>query len=331
MHWLVLTLYGGLYDLDFGTTALYNLTDLPLTILFTYLFVYRILPLFFQRRYGAFVALALLTVVSALLLKRALTQFVTFPWLYIRSDYTFKFLNGYRMMGHFVELGTTAAIVAGLKHFRELQRSNVKVEALSAEKREAELSFLRAQVHPHFLFNTLNSIYYEVLRKSEAAPDLIIQLSDMLRFTLYECKDAQIPVAKEIALIHNYIALERCRYGERLQVDFAVTGDTACLVPPLICFSLVENAFKHGTSENKGPSHIEIQLVLTPELLRLQVQNPIAVADQADVLGASKGIGLLNITQQLKLLFADRYSLQSTTKENRFTCTLEMPLIPKMP
>lgn len=326
LHWLVLSLYGGLYDLDFGTTVLYNLTDLPLTILVTYLFVYGILPLYFQRRWGAFAASAILVFGVALLLKRILTQFVLYPWLYTDSEFTFTFFNWYKIMGHLVELTTTAGIVAGLKYFRDWQRTKDKVEALSAEKRAAELSFLKAQVHPHFLFNTLNSIYYEVLRKSDAAPDLIIRLCDILRFTLYECKDALIPIDREIELIKSYIALEQCRYGERLTVAFSVTGETVALVPPLVCFSLVENAFKHGTSENKDRSHIAISIGVTTDRLRLEVQNPLAVADQQDVLGASKGIGMQNITRQLDLIFGDRYRLHNAPQGDRFISILEIPL-----
>jgi hypothetical protein len=326
LNWLMLTLSGGLYDLDFGTTALYNLSILPVTILCTYLFVYRILPLYFQQHLWAFVVCAIFAFGSAILLKRLSTQLIQYPLLYGTSDYTFTFFNAYRMMGHFMQLATTAGIVAGLKYFRDWQRTKDKVVALSAEKRAAELSLLKAQVHPHFLFNTLNSIYYEVLRKSPTAPDLIIRLSDILRFTLYECKDACIPLSKEIELIQNYIALEQCRYGDRLTVAMTVQGDPNCQIPPLVCFSLVENAFKHGTANQTGASHIEIQFEIDATRMRLEIRNPIAVPSQADVLGATKGIGLHNITQQLELIFQDQYTLKSTAVGDRFVSRLDIPL-----
>ena len=326
LDWLVLTLYGGLYDASYAKTGLYNLTGLPFVVLLTYLFVYGILPLFFQGRRMAFLVASILAFGGTVLLKRLFLQYVQFPWLYDDNTYTFQFFNWHRVVGHLVELVATAGFVAGLKHYRDWQRSKDKVEALSAEKRATELSFLKAQVHPHFLFNTLNSIYYEVLRKSDAAPDLIIRLCDLLRFTLYQCKDPLIPIAKEVELIENYIALEQCRYGPRLTVAFAVSGDTTALIPPLICFSLIENAFKHGTSENKDGSHITIQLNVADGCLRLKVQNPIATAAQPDVLGASKGIGMQNITQQLQLLFGDRYRLLNAPDGHHFISTLEMPL-----
>ena len=331
LNWLLLTLAAGLYDLDFATTAWYNLSILPVTILCTYTFVYGILPLYFQQRTWAFIIGSVLTFGIAILLKRLSTQLIQFPLLYADSDYTFTFFNAYKMMGHFVQLAATAGIVAGLKYFRDWQRTKDKVEALSAEKRAIELSFLQAQVHPHFLFNTLNSIYYEVLRKSENAPDLIIHLSDILRFTLYECKEPLIPISRELSLIERYIALEKCRFGERLTVSLEVVGDTTQRIPPLVCFSLIENAFKHGTTQHKDASHIHIRLSITPNRLRLIVQNPIAEPPQPDVLGATKGIGMRNITQQLHLLFGSRYSLNAAAADDLFITTLEIPLDQPLP
>jgi two-component system, LytTR family, sensor kinase len=326
LYWLLLSLYGGLYDSSFAKTGLYILTDMPFLIVLTYLFVYGILPLLFQRKWVLFFAASVVAFGGTVVLKRLFLQYVQFPWLYFDSTYTFTFFNWHKLVGHFVELAATSGFVAGLKYYRDWQRTKDKVEALSAEKRAAELSFLKAQVHPHFLFNTLNSIYYEVLRKSDAAPDLIIRLCDLLRFTLYQCKDPLIPISKEVELIENYIALEQCRYGARLTVAFSVTGETTGMIPPLICFSLIENAFKHGTSENKDRSHIAIQLNVSANRLHLEVQNPIAHAAQPDVLGASKGIGMRNITQQLQLLFGDGYTLVNAANGDQFISTLEMPL-----
>jgi two-component system LytT family sensor kinase len=326
MYWLLLTLHGGLYDASFGITGLYTLSDLPMVMAFTYLFVYFILPLFFQQRRLLFLGATVLAFAGTALLKRAFLYYVQFPWLYAGSDYTLTFFNWYKIVGHLVELAATAGFVAGLKHYRDWQRSKDKVAALSEEKRAAELSYLKAQVHPHFLFNTLNTIYYEVLRKSEAAPDLVIRLSDLLRFTLYESQAPLIPVARELKLIEDYIALEQRRYGERLSVDFTVTGSTEGLIPPLLCFSLVENAFKHGTANNKGHSRIVIQFNMAAGRLRMVVQNPITVAEQPDVLGASHGIGMHNLSQQLQLIFGEDQRLHNVAADNTFTSTLEMPL-----
>lgn len=325
-YWFLLSLASGLYDLDYTTIGLYNLSLLPITVPFTYLFVYWILPRFFTEKTFLFILLSLLAFAVALFLKRLSTQYIQYPLLYGDSDYTFTFFNWYRIIGNLMQLAATVGIVAGFKYYRDWRKTKEKVNALQTEKQEAELSFLKAQIHPHFLFNTLNSIYYEVLRKSEEAPNLIIKLSDILRFTLYECNDQFIPAAKEIELIRSYIALEQSRYGDRLTVHLNVEGKTEKLIPPLICFSLVENAFKHGASENKDHSEIEISFMLREYTLKLEVRNPVMETEQADVLGASKGIGLENITRQLTLIFDDHYELRTEKEENRFMSTLEIPL-----
>lgn len=326
LYWLVNSLTIALYDLEFAVVLPYKMGHMPLTILATYVFVYRILPLYFERKWGWLILFTLILFTVVPLLKRLLAGYVLFPMFYANSDWSFTFFNWYRIAGHLVELGTTTGLVAGLKFYRDLHRSKEKVEALSAEKRLAELSFLRAQIHPHFLFNTLNSIYYEVLKKSDNAPDLIIRLSGILRFILYECRDPFIPVFKEIKLIEDYIVLQKSRYGDRLTLDFKVQGETDRQVPPLICFSLIENAFKHGASENKENSLIEMFLEIGEDKLNLEVRNPIAEAAQPDVLGASKGIGLENITKQLSLIFEDRYTLTSTRQDGIFISRLTLPL-----
>ena len=331
LYWLLLAFYGGLYEKDFDVTLLYNLTILPVTIGCSYILVYGLLPLFFRRQYLAFFGLTLLVMVAGVLLKRVSTQFVQFPWLYSGSDYTFIFFNAYRMMGHFIQIISTAGLVAGLHYFRSWQRANKRVEALNAEKRMAELSFLKAQMHPHFLFNTLNSIYYEAVRPGGKAPDLIIRLSEIMRYTLRQGGADWVLMAKEVELIQNYIALEQVRYGERLVVDFQVIGEVVGGVPPLICFSLVENAFKHGTAHQTGRCEIQIRMTVVSGRLLMEIRNPLPGTEPSDVLGASEGIGLRNITRQLDLIFGTEYRLECGPSGNAFLSKLEMPINESMP
>lgn len=325
-YWLLECLAIGLEDQDF-LTATYNASlFVPITIAFSYLYVYLILPLFFSKKYVVFALLTLAYLVTVTIAVRLTTLHIAVPWLYADSGYSFSFFHWVRIVTSLVHQLTMVGIVAGFRHYRKWRRTTDKMNAMKAEKREAELSFLKAQIHPHFLFNTLNSIYYEALRKSNEAPDLIIRLSDILRFTLYECRDPFIPIAQELQLIENYIALETSRYRDRLTVNLLVSGPTEANIPPLICFSLIENAFKHGASENTEHSLINIAFEMDDERLRLEVVNPIAEPDQADVLGASKGIGLENVRRQLGLIFEKGYRLENISRRDRFICTLEMPL-----
>ena len=326
LYGLLLSLAGGLYDLNFSTSLLNRIFSLPLTISFSYLFVYGILPYFFQKQWLLFGHLTILALASTVILKRLSVQYIQYPLLYEDLEYTFTFLNWYRMAGYSVQLTATAGVLAGLHYFRAWRRSRDQIQALDAEKRAAELSFLRAQVHPHFLFNTLNSIYYEALKKSDQAPDLIIKLSGLLRYILYECTSPTIPIEKELELIRNYIALEKSRYADRLTVDLQVEGPLSGSIPPLLCFSLVENAFKHGTSDMVDHSQISISVKIQHGTLVMTVDNPIAEAQQPDTLGASKGIGLENVRRQLDLLFEDTYLLKTKPENGRFLCILRIPV-----
>lgn len=326
LYWLLLAFYGGLYDKDFEVTLLYNLTIVPVTIACTYILVYALLPLYFRRQHIAFLGLSLLVVVAGVLLKRLSTQYVQFPWLYSGSDYTFTFFSAYRITGHFIEIIITAGLVAGMHYFRDWQRTTKRMEALNAEKRAAELSFLKAQMHPHFLFNTLNSIYYESVRPSGNAPDLIIRLAEIMRYTLRQGSEEWIPLRKEVELIRNYMALEQVRYGERLLVNLEVLGELDGGVPPLICFSLVENAFKHGTAQQMGRCEIHIWLKVDDGRMHLEIRNPLPPTEASDVMGASEGIGLRNITRQLDLIFGEGYRLECRPEGNEFLSKLEIPI-----
>lgn len=326
LYWIFISFSAGLYDYDFVTVSLYNLSNLPLTILATYFVIYQLFPLYFNRSRFRFFVYSLLSVLAVLVLRRLTIQYIQFPLLYADSDWTFTFFNWNQIVGHLLHFCATIGIVSGIKFYQDWKRSKEKVEALSAEKREAELNFLKAQIHPHFLFNTLNSIYYEVVKKSDNAPDLIIRLSELLRFSLYECKDEFIPLSKEIQMIEDYIELEKSRYGKRLAVSFHCQGNQERKVPPLICFSLIENAFKHGASEAMDECRIEISCVVEKEKLVLTVKNPTGSRVQEDIFGASKGIGIANITRQLDLIFETKYSLKNELQGSSFVSSLEIPL-----
>lgn len=326
LYWLLMALYGGLYDQDFTTTLLYNLTILPVTAACTYAFVYVLLPWFFSRRYAMSLVGAVVVFAVGIMLKRLSTQYIQYPWLYAGTDYTFEFFNAYRMMGHFIQILTTAGMVGGLHYLRDWQRATRRMEALSAEKRAAELSFLKAQMHPHFLFNTLNSIYYEAIRPGGKSPDLIIRLSEIMRYTLRQGGAEWVPLEKEFELIRNYVALEQVRYGDRLVVRTDVEGVVTGGVPPLICFSLVENAFKHGTAQQLGRCEIHIRLKVDAGRLELEIRNPLPPTEASDVMGASEGIGLRNITRQLDLIFGEAYRLVCGPEGNEFLSKLEIPI-----
>ncbi|MFN0014626.1 MAG: sensor histidine kinase [Saprospiraceae bacterium] len=213
-----------------------------------------------------------------------------------------------------------------LKVIRDWYKKDRMAAALQVEKRDAELQFLRAQIHPHFLFNTLNNLYGLALQQSPNTPDSILRLSGLLDFILYECNAEHIPIRKEIALIRDYIELERLRFGDRLLLEFEHDSPPDSLqIAPLLLLPFVENAFKHGPSATNEPVSIHIRLRTETNRLYFQVENS-KPANQNTRENGSKGIGLRNVEKRLELLCPGRYTLKKINGNDIFFIALQLEL-----
>lgn len=189
-----------------------------------------------------------------------------------------------------------------------------QAKALLIENKKTELAYLRSQMNPHFLFNTLNNIYSLVYQKSDKALPALEKLTAMLRYSLYEGED-NIPLEKEIRSIENFILLEEMRYNYPLNIDFKMDENIANIkIPPFLLLPFVENAFKHG--DMKSP--LKIHLNLSNNQLQFNVQNRIKTK-QKDNVG---GIGLENIKKRLALIYADNYELIINEKDKIFEISL---------
>jgi len=196
-------------------------------------------------------------------------------------------------------------------------------QQLKIEKQAAELNYLRSQTNPHFLFNTLNNIYSLARDKSDLAPKSILRLSKILRFMLYETGGAFITIEQELKIIDDYIALEKLRYDNSLRIDMNHNvKDIKQAIPPLLLISLVENAFKHGVSETRGQTFVDIHLSVNNRLLTFIVKNSSEVTGEEEV---KESIGLSNLRRQLELLYKD-YDLSVIQDISVFTATLRINL-----
>lgn len=204
------------------------------------------------------------------------------------------------------------------QHTKKVERERV---VLIQQNKKSELSFLKSQMNPHFLFNSLNSIYSLVYQKSDNALSAIDKLSGLMRYSLYESKE-NVPIEKELDYINNYVEMQRIRLAGNLSVDFQVTGDPSTVkIPPFILIPFIENAFKHGELNNKEQP-IEITLDIKNEEISLSVINVIS-KKQKDSVG---GIGLVNVQKRLKLLFHENHKLEITRNNGTFKSYLNLKL-----
>lgn len=198
------------------------------------------------------------------------------------------------------------------------QQENQK---LMLEKVEAELKFLKAQIHPHFLFNTLNNLYCLTLEKSEKAPEVVLKLSELLDYMLYECNPKFIALEKELQQVNNFIDLELLRYSDRLKIDIEILGDIQRKkIAPLLLITLFENSFKHGVMNNARNSWIKAVVCAKEDSLEIKICNSRQeiVNDFKNNFNSNNGIGLQNLQNQLRLLYKENHSLEILESENEY-------------
>ncbi|MBR3496070.1 MAG: sensor histidine kinase, partial [Prevotella sp.] len=202
----------------------------------------------------------------------------------------------------------------GIRHFMRIRQIRQQLKDEKAKNTEAELAWLKNQINPHFLFNTLNNISSLTQIDADAAQDAIAQLSDLLRYAMYETNKKMVPIQGEVEFMRNYISLMKLRCNEKTAVSsqFEVLNP-GYEVAPLLFISLIENAFKHGVSSNR-PSTIDISLKQDNGQLVFCCDNTNYPKDDADRSGS--GIGLENTRRRLELMYHDRYEWEQSLEND---------------
>jgi two-component system LytT family sensor kinase len=214
-----------------------------------------------------------------------------------------------------------------LRYFRQVQEKEKQEERLRALAAEAELKALKAQINPHFLFNTLNTIAELIHTDSEQAEKIVERLAEMFRYVLTGSERASVPLEEELAFVDSYLQIEQARFGEQLHVTREVDRDALCAsVPGLILQPLVENAIRHGGGPN-GRVELTIQIELGQEDVVITVGDTGPGTPPNFRIGASPGYGLHNVDQRLRKTFGETYTLEIGANEPQGTvATLRVPL-----
>jgi len=293
----------------------------------TYLTAYFLVPQFLlKKKYVLFSTLLIISVVFFVFMQRIMQIYVSIPIFY--PDY-----NGHEEFFHFnaaysiVNIYAVVGIVTSARLFKYWFINQSKTYRLENEKLEAELKYLKSQVHPHFLFNTLNNLYALTLDKSDLAPHVVIRLSDLLSYMLYDANAEMVPLQKEISLIENYLELEHLRRGEELAIEFEKSIDSqAVLIAPLLFIPFIENSFKHGVWNNIDNPMVKILLTLKDDQLYFTISNTIGPDAINQEHADTAGIGLNNVKRRMEILYPDAHELIIEKDEKWYTVKLSINL-----
>jgi sensor histidine kinase YesM len=298
-----------------------------------YFNLYFLIPRYLQKgRYIWYILFLALTIVASSYL--ILSGYYLSAWLAGKTaknmwGITFSFNSFFQVVKNEPLRSTLAAITLGMsikltKNWIETQRRQRELEK---EKLETELKFLKYQFNPHFLFNSINSIFFLIHKNPDMASDSLAKFSELLRHQLYECNDELIPLTKEISYLENFIELEKLRQSPDLVVSFNVDGDFPehLGVAPFILMTFVENAFKHVSRGKGEPNSISIALNVNGQHLDFNVSNTTSHEQLHEIVKYS-GIGLKNVQRRLDLVYPNQYTLRIDDNAESFEvwCNLEL-------
>lgn len=304
---------------------------LPVAILITYFFNYTLIPKYlWRKRYGRFFLFSFYTILVATWLSFLIVSFALIYILNKQASLDPAILHPELQVITLFFIVFFAIAIKQVKRtfFAQQEKNELEKTKIITELKlkEAELKLLKAQIHPHFLFNTLNNLYGLTLEKSDAAPNLVLRLSEILDYILYRCNDKKVFITEEINNLKNYIEIEKIRYSENLKIeqDFADVSKNL-KIAPLLLLPFVENAFKHGVSNFPGMAFVKINLMIIEKNLIFRIENtknPLVKNKKKD----SNGIGLINVKKRLNLMYPEKFILGINDHSDTFSVNLTLEL-----
>lgn len=304
---------------------------LPVAFMESYFFNYTLIPKYLgKKRYGRFFLFSVYTILTSTWLSFLIVLFALIFILNKDASLDPALLHPELQV---ISLNFIVFLAISIKQvkrafYMQQEKNELEKTALTTELKlkEAELKLLKAQVHPHFLFNTLNNLYGLTLEKSDEAPGLVLRLSDILDYILYRCDEKFVPLSEEIENLRNYIEIEKIRYSKKLELKQYYPKDfNSFKIAPLIILPFVENAFKHGVSNFPGKAMVKINISLVEKNLVMLIENsknPLQKKGE----NHTKGIGLSNVKKRLELMYPSKHILTLDEKPETFSVNLTLQL-----
>jgi two-component system sensor histidine kinase AlgZ len=331
IFWLVYFLFNtfrwGSYFNDYLYSLKTNLLGFPIHIALCYFNIYFLMTRFlFKRKFTLYVALFFTTIFLMVLAKFNLTYFLISNQVWPEGPEPINSLSLNYIIDMMIGEVYVITFVTAIKVTLDFLKKQKRVTDLEKIQLKTELLFLKAQVSPHFLFNTLNNIYSLALEKSEKTPRIIMRLSELMRYLLYETRSKRQSLSNEISCIQNYLDLEKIRHDDLLEVNMSISGDIENKkIAPILLLTFIENAFKHGVHKNRGKIRIDIDFTVKENFLYFTVTNPLPLIPVVkNTLDGSNGIGLENVKKRLTLGYNQSDYELFINDNKKFTVSLKI-------
>jgi two-component system LytT family sensor kinase len=325
LFWLLL-LFILMYNNDFQDSFLLNLSRNLIRIGFfaiiVYLNLYYLIPRFLPANFILYIVLLVLGCLVLAPIEAMLLYVASFSDPVMQNEIA---TNVQLMFLALFFVGGSSTVIKVIFDWIRHQR---EAKVLQTMTMQSELKFLRTQINPHFLFNTLNNLYALTLKKSDKAPEIVIKLSEMMRYMLYECNERRVPLKKELKYIRNYLDLEKFRQGEKFDIQLKIKGEVGDQkIAPFMFIPFIENSFKHGISHQLSEGFVNIDIGVDQNSVKFEIENSKAEHKPNQEMKKIGGIGLTNVKRRLNLIYPDAYKLKITDKPSSFKIELFIRLI----
>jgi two-component system, LytTR family, sensor histidine kinase AlgZ len=322
LYLLMWVCYWTILHYTFARNLFIMLVWLPLLLVYSYPLGYVVIPrLLLKSRYFVF---GVFVIAWALLGWYANVYFRGAIFIPLQEWIGFSEINRIAAdPGSFLCMTTTAACLSATTLVKRWMQKQQEWMKAVKEKATAQMELLKAQLHPHFLFNTLNNIYAFALENSPKTPQMILKLSSLLSYMLYDCKADEVLLEKEVEVMKHYMDLEKERYGERIEISVNIEGDICDkYITPLLILPFLENAFKHGTSEQLHMAWMSVDIAVEDYLLKCKVVNSKNESQSFQ----EDGVGISNLKKRLELLYQGQYDLKLADEGEFFAASLVLQL-----
>lgn len=319
--WMIM---GGSNNFSYERLLFHQFLWLPVFIVYSYPLVYWAVPhVLLKEKVVLFFFLILAWGAAGLYINYAFTIYAFVP---LQEAIGFEVISTGGLQAHrYLCMTTSAASPVIIKFFKLWTIKQREWVQAQQEKITAELQLLKAQVHPHFLFNTLNNIYSFSMDNSPKTSSMILKLSSLLSYMLYDCKAEEVRLEKEIEIMKNYIDLEKERYGNTVEISWSVDGDCKDkFISPLLMLPFLENAFKHGLSEQIDKPWLSVDISIKSDILRCKIAN--CKNELVSHSNNGNGIGINNVKKRLAFMYPGNYELKMHDEQNFFIVSLLVKL-----